>query len=279
MFGLPQDLKSVFHWKHSSWFIALAAGAALTASLADKFALSYIFLFVTAVLSVGCWLTSDTLSRKRSSGMRLYSANGTFLIVSDENLRRWQLIPTICILVFFLLGFWVIRYLQIQKELQAYVGQLVPASDPTPFNPCDPIPPDYLTVFLGNNAAATNHFPHVVLDVGGYPLISLDRSMDGSVAVILTIRSPDGKIVVSMDTTGFTVNEHNQLKFNRPDRSTLTVMDQEERQWLYARYLNKHSFKLDGMIRIPGRGFLPLQLIGMERSCAMSLNGIDISVR
>jgi hypothetical protein len=279
IFEMP-SMRRVFHW-YPAVTIPFIWGAGGYMIQLDKFGLAYCFFILAAVWSVGCWLTSNSLRhRRRLLRLRKNKQSSEILRHLTITYQLWKWGVVVGIVVLLCLSVWLVSNMELTKELQAFSGRLIPACDPTPINPCDPVPPDYLTVFLGNNATATNNFPHTVLEVAGSPVISLDRSADGSIAVILTIRSQDNNVVVSMDKSGFVVNERNQLKFKRSDRNTLTVMDQQEKQWLYARYLNPYSFKLDGMIGIPGRGFIPLQLLaGMDRSCAMSLNGIDISIK
>jgi len=156
---------------------------------------------------------------------------------------------------------------QEEKALQSFNGRLFPASDPIPANPCGDIAQGDVLLLLGNNAMAVNHFPQIILRVHGRTILSVDRDPDGSMIVMLEIRSADNRIVVRLNRDGFIVNPNNYLEMRRPDRSTLYVTDQEDRQHINARYANPKTFVLNGAVDIPGRGLLLLQLSVIQNSC------------
>jgi len=132
-------------------------------------------------------------------------------------------------------------------------------------------------LFLGDNVIFVRRFPHTVLGVGGYSAVSVNRDSQGFIAVRLEIRSEDGRIIVLMADNGFVINQNNYLQMERPNKSTLAVMDQTGKQVIFARYLNPHVLVLEGEVSVPGHGNIPLQLTNFHRSCiGVAGDGVDI---
>ena len=109
---------------------------------------------------------------------------------------------------------------QHEEELaEALRGKLVPGNEPTPANYCPAPQPGDLLLFFGNeeqhNAALVSRFPHVVLRSAlRGPMVTLDR--DGNmIAILLDIKSSDGKIIARLNSSGWVVNRNNVLSASR----------------------------------------------------------------
>ena len=270
---MPWTLRSVFHWKYSNWAIAVFGGAALSAAFADKFVAAYAFLAVAAVYSAGCWLTSDTLAKKRRS-VALYGPDNKRFGAAARVSRAWRFIPTACILVLFgLIGYWI-RGIQVDKELESLHGWLYPGSEVDPHT-CGPTPDDTVTMYLGEVTSIVKWFPHTVLRVRGKDRITVNRRKDGAMAVSLDVFSLDGRIVASINENEIQINPNNYFMKKRT-RNTLLVLDQQKRPILSVVYLNPKAFKVDAMLFYPDFG--PVTLWGLSHVCS-GYSVVDISVQ
>jgi hypothetical protein len=237
--------KSVFHWKFTNWVIGICGGAALTTALAAEFDLAYLFLFVAAFYSIGCWLTSDTLAMKfRPKSSKLYGADGKLLPVLSNRPLGWLLAPTIAILVLFgSFGFWI-RGLQDDKELESLSGWLYPAGEHVNIQ-CPLAHPDDLILMIGTNAFIADKFPHTVIAINCDNILSVERDANGRIGVTLAILDKDGKVVVSVDHGQFTVNKNNFFRINRyHSKSTISVIDQSNQEVLYLHLANRNLLQL-----------------------------------
>jgi hypothetical protein len=256
--ALP-SMRQVFHWKHAGWAIAVFGGAALTSALADQFALAYAFILICSVYSVGCWLTSDRLEQKqpRSSVLLL---DGTSYVPSARNYRLWQILPSLLIVVFFSGCVYSVHHLQLARELEQSEDWLYPASDPEPTCSSQfPLPDNAIALYLGNSrlVAGKNISMWPVLIPQdrriGVPILVVEQDSRGGVALDIDVRGEDGRIVARISRNFFVLNRNNMLTKQRPDRSTLIVIDQSGNEVLNVRYLNRKSIHLLGTFYVTGQ--------------------------
>ena len=135
-------------------------------------------LMVAAIWAIGAWLVSEELEKKKPrklKGNQELQAQKYAKAMRRYSFWRWSK-P---IAVVWLLGVAaaLVNHKQIEKELQSNSGYLVPASDPTPPNPCGqaPLPKGALLVILGERAAWTMQFPATVLSIDKEDILVLDR--------------------------------------------------------------------------------------------------------
>lgn len=123
------------------------------------------------------------------------------------------------------------------------------------------------------------HFPRTVVaiqDVGS--AITLDRANDGSIGVVMDIRSRDRRIIARLSPNGFVVNKNNFLEM-RKDRSSLIVVDEYGNEVLNARYLNPNAFVLKGLLTYPDRNPIPLSFAPrMRHICLSNAGSIDLMI-
>ncbi len=125
-------------------------------------------------------------------------------------------------------------------------GELLPADQPDPPNICkDPIPDNALKVFLGAAVLYTQGTSVDAVVVGAEPVVSLERSSNGTLLINATVRSPDGRIIAQVVSGKFFINPNNYYRAES-DKSTLTVYDQQGHIALKVRYLNPLSVLVMG---------------------------------
>jgi hypothetical protein len=136
-----------------------------------------------------------------------------------------------------------------QEELSKSLGgRLLPGNQP--FTHLCEAPKGSVVVLYGDHMGSiVSTFPHLVVasrHLG--PFISLDRSWDGSIRVLMDVRSEDRKIIVRLDEDGFVVNRSNSLEV-KTDRSSLSVIDEYGDEVLNIRYLNPREISVSGTLQ------------------------------
>ena len=101
------------------------------AAMADKFALSYLFLVVAAVYALGCLLTSQTFAIKALSRSVLYLPGGHQTRIFIR--WKWSITFTLLMIIPFLVAWCWVAHLEYQKELESLAGRLVSANEPDGF--------------------------------------------------------------------------------------------------------------------------------------------------
>jgi hypothetical protein len=243
-------LRAIFHWKYANWTIALAWGTGVSAAFADKFILAYVFLFLSALYSMGCWVTSDTFTRKFLTTSLLYLPNG-YRRGRTNNFRA-VMIPTLAIVVFFFACLYWVRNLQIEKELESLQGWLYPAEEKVDIH-CPQLQPNDLVLMCGSNSYIARRFPLAAIEFNCEKILTIDRDVNGRVAASITIRDKGGKVIVDLDHGQFTVNRNNYLKIDRQgSRSTLIVTDQYKQEVLYLHLANSSVLQFRAMFYYRG---------------------------
>ncbi len=254
-------LRGAFHWQYSGvlifFFYALAfamvgIGMALE-PFEELFNFAHLFLLVSTIWAIGWWLASDVLEEKKPKLTRKQKKHNEK--VSLATYRAWQWIPTILIVLAFLCSRKLTSRIELARELSLNHGWLVPADDPDPTaNPCaGPFTPkNVLKIHLGKIMAYGSGFPYPILAVDGKKELFVDRDEKGRVAISLDIRSPDERIIATIEKGKFAVNQNNFLDMEHPDRSTLIVRDQYKKQVLNVRYKNRTNLELSALLQYPG---------------------------
>jgi len=194
-----------------------------------------------------------------------------------QRLQQQSSVSVYLVILFFALqlSVVVIQYMQdnavkLKSELESYQGTLIAANDPTPasstcpdiskpiFIPSmnktiSPVTDKSLYVFLGNNLEVVNEFPSQILKYQNgsstSPIITIDKDSYGGILLTADIRdSENNDIIARISNNEFTINHNNILNMSRPDRSTLSVIDQAGNQVLSVRYLNPSAIRLLGTL-------------------------------
>ena len=166
-----------------------------------------------------------------------------------------------------------------EEELaESFSGKLVAGSVPTPANGCDgsSIPPNALLVLLANgNTAYGSRFPHSVFAVNGETLLKLVEISPGVIAPVMDIRGRDGKIIARFDESGFVIG--NRLAVERPDASTLKVLDEYGDEAVSMHFLNPHAISISGFFFYRNVK-VPIALPAMITNSCAGDNGVDFEI-
>jgi hypothetical protein len=126
------------------------------------------------------------------------------------------------------------------------------------------------------DATWTNKFPQAVISYGDDPVLTLDRSEGGNIAVSLKVVDKSGDLVTSIDRNELNIANHALLTHKpRPDKSTLVVFDEGGNEALYVRYLNKKAIYIRGYMYLGGRRWV-IDFPG-ENNCIGGF-GVDMKI-
>jgi hypothetical protein len=203
------------------------------------------------------------LEKKRPKIRRATKNNPTPTQPTSQDERRWRMWCTLPVLVILavsaILCAWT-RVLQNDFELDRLADWLYPASDPDPA--CStkfPLPDNAIALYLGNSRLVAGKKVSMWGALNPQdrriptPILIVEQGSRGRIALDLDIRGSDGKIIARIVRNYFVINPNNILTKSRPDRSTLTVTDQEGSQVLNVRYLNQHGIHLLGKFYVIGQ--------------------------
>lgn len=138
------------------------------------------------------------------------------------------------------------------KETQTS-GILTPDNKPIPDNPiCKNIPSNAIALFFGNSVAYTSTFPHTVIEVGGQPLLIIDKQKE-NITITAKFFSNDGRVIAELKENQFFINPNNYFRIERPNDHILIVYDQQGNQTLNVHFLNSSVIKLLGRFYLPNR--------------------------
>ena len=128
---IPTFLR-VLRWKYSGWAIGVSLPLGVGLVLNDKFAFAYFCFAIAMPLSIGAWVLSDELEKRRPRQRRATKRNPNPRPIRKadiSNYRRWRILPVAGILIFFLILLVWTRSLQVEKELPlwavGYIQQMI----------------------------------------------------------------------------------------------------------------------------------------------------------
>jgi hypothetical protein len=128
-------------------------------------------------------------------------------------------------------------------------GALIAADDPVPRTPCGPLPPDGLLMQFGPDAViARGDGPFSPVRVGTCPALTLKRTRDGLMLDGFGYDS-DGNVVYRIASNRFEMIIRGFLKIERPDKSSLRIVDDIQRETLRVRYINRNTIAVRGTFR------------------------------
>jgi hypothetical protein len=268
-------------WKHANWLVGISFTLAAFMLRLDQVEMT-IFLWSTGMFwGIALWWNSKHCQR----------------LTSDLNKRRKIYVVDrplqigVTMLVLFLWGLGSVQLIDYKrgKDLEKLHGELYPGFEDSPAEICrSPVPYDAVKLFLGDNEIVVRQFPHRVLSIRGIgDVLTLDRTLNGTIAILMEVRDAHNKVIVRLDKNGFDENPafRDTYKPFHPDRSTLIIKDSNGNESLNAHYLNATTLTLTGVLQYPGRPAIPLQLRGASRGCldsnasvAGTDTGVDIAI-
>ena len=227
---------------------------------------AYVFLACALIWSIGYWLTSDALLKRRPKKLRKRRR-------SRGSYAEWKWGVPSALVTCFVLG--AVGLLHVQSWT-SQCGFLLPANDALPFSPCGVIGSDSIALYLGGivSVVPKRSFPHAVLSIDGAGKLTLIRRWDGAIAASIDFYGMNGTKTGGLADNNLAPDGNHSLRLERPDRSTLIVKDRQGMELVRLRYLNRSAVKLEAFLFFPG--FAPLQIKGdpqMEIPCLYSSQG------
>jgi hypothetical protein len=259
MFSANQDwysvrmrLRELLQLPKTAGGVATLMTASWSAAHYGDFPLAYLCVALAAL-----WVNLYVLAlvaRHHERPPVLYSATNKPLVRSSAPYRWWQVLAALVIVCVFSPVVYWIRGTQIDKELESLSGWLYPANEVVAV-PCpkDMISPNDVIVLMGREGYVGAVFPVTLLAIGCDKVISLDRDVNGRIALTLTVLDREGKVVVDLERGHFDVNKNNYFKIDRKgSRSTLAVVDQYKQEVLYLHFANKNVLLARALLHYRG---------------------------
>lgn len=168
-------------------------------------------------------------------------------LASRDARKQWTVIGMAAIWI--ATGFSWLLLNRIAPPNPHWSGALIAANDPMPRTPCGAPPPDGILILFGPDAViARGNGPFTPVRIGTCPALTLTRTPDG-----LTIDAfgydSDGNVVYRVAKNRLEMIIRGFLKTERPDKNTLRIMDDVQRETLQVRYLNRTSVAVRGTFR------------------------------
>jgi hypothetical protein len=128
---------------------------------------------------------------------------------------------------------------------------LIPGNKPAPHSGCDGrlknLPNGAIAFFLGSNGFwATNDKQNDILKLDGEVIISMKRKEIG-LLFSAEMFDTDHKLVAKINNNKSILIPKNYSYNERPDRSTLALYDDQDKEMLYIEYLNKQNVLIRGV--------------------------------
>ncbi len=247
-----KPLQSFFHWNYSGGIILFCWGSVMacvgiaTFFAEDAFFFNWAYFFSVAALvwSLGYWLTSDTLEKRRRLTRRQRRGLEPHSWIAY---RFLQYGGCVLILIVFAGSVFFIRGAAIRKQLQSNVGLLIPGNDPPIETPCGRGPE--LKLIFGPTAAKAERFPLNVIVINDEPVLILDRLGDGRIAISTDIYDSNHDIVTEILRNHYDVDS-SAFKIIRNDLSSLSVVIRRDKEEvLNIRYNNPETLSILGVFR------------------------------
>lgn len=148
---------------------------------------------------------------------------------------------------------------------------------------CANAPSDALIVAWGSNASWSVAMPHTIIQMGGEPMLAVDREGERLIVTKLKVTDDRGDAVAVADGEGtFWIKDGSRR--SRPNGSTLIVYDYADNEILRLVYANPRTLVVTGVFRKDGSAPLVMSdqrtlMAGMtmQGSC-FGNNGIDVSI-
>lgn len=210
-------------------------------------------LCVAAIWGISTWLVSADLQKKRPRKIRKQTEFQIDKYRRDmRRYRFWQLSIPFLIVFLFVLAFVLVNNKREEKELQSLVGWLIPGSDDIKAETCGSKREGGITLLWDGNASYVVEFPHAFIRTLGVDRLLFEKDVNGKVSITTSIFDPDGHIIATIEKGHFTINKNNYFIMERPDQSTLRIVDLRNNEVLHFRYCNPRVMTIRALLYFPG---------------------------
>jgi hypothetical protein len=176
----------------------------------------------------------------------VFSAAVFYELASWEAPRKWTAISLTAIWATIAIAFFILNALAPPNP--HWTGPLIAANEPTPQTACGPKRNSFLILFGPQTVMAQGDGPFTAIQVGTCPALSLQRTASGLTVDAFGYDS-DGNVVYRIVRNSFSMVLRGFLKAARPDKSTLRIADELDRESLMVRYLNRDTALVRGTFR------------------------------
>ncbi len=129
-----------------------------------------------------------------------------------------------------------------------WTGPLIAANEPMPLTACGGAKNSFLMEFGPQTIMAQGNGPFTPIQVGTCPALTLKRTAAGLMIDAFGYDS-DGNVVYRIARNNFEMVLRGFLKAERPDKSTLRIVDELGNESLSVRYLNHDAVAVRGTFR------------------------------
>jgi hypothetical protein len=199
-------------------------------------------LLFVALVYQGLWSSWRPLTVLTVASV--FSAAALYELASREAPRRWAAIDLIAIWAGAALTYLVFNI--VNPPNPHWTGALIAANEPTPPTTCDQN--SFLMMFGPQAVIAHGDGPFTPIQVGTCPALTLERTTSGLMINAFGYDS-DGNVVYRITRNRFEMVLRGFLKAERPDKSTLRIVDEQEHESLSVRYLNQNAVAVRGTFR------------------------------
>jgi hypothetical protein len=176
----------------------------------------------------------------------VFSAAAFFELASSEASRKWTTVSLTAIWTSAAIAFLILNMLAPLNP--HWTGPLIAAGEAMPQTACGPAQNSFLMVFGPHTIMARGNGPFTPIQVGTCPPLTLERTASG-----LTVNAfgydSDGNVVYRIVRNSFTMVLRGYLKAERPDKSTLRIVDDQDHESLVVRYINRNAVTVRGTFR------------------------------
>lgn len=167
---------------------------------------------------------------------------GVFYLAGAIQHKWWGFWLAVC-----LIGYFAIAGAK-ERELAKVEGTVVPGYEPTPLLQCR-INPESFTVILGNNVFTNVTFPHVILQFGRRPVLTMERDVKGMYSITYNLVDDRGDTLVSATKSKY--SRRLGVRAERSDKSHLKVYDHKDDVVFDFNFLNDRTIRISGVFRDP----------------------------
>ncbi len=199
-------------------------------------------LLFVALIYQGLWSSWRPLTVLTIASV--FSAAVLYELASREAPRRWAAISLATIWAGAALTYLVVN--TVNPPNPHWTGALIAANEPTPQTACDQ---NSFRMLIGPQAViAHGDGPFTPIQVGTCPALTLVRTNSGLMIDAFGYDS-DGNVVYRITRNRFEMVLRGFLKAERPDKSTLRIVDEQGHESLSVRYLNHNAVAVRGTFR------------------------------
>ena len=201
-------------------------------------------LLFVALVWQGLWSSWRPLTLLTTASV--FSAAAFYELASREARQAWTAISLAAIWAAAAIFYLVLN--DLDPPNPHWTGPLIAAGEPVPRTACGGAKNSFLMVFGPQAVIAHGDGPFTPIQVGTCPALTLEQTASGLMIDAFGYDS-DGNVVYRIARNNFEMVLRGFLKAERPDKSTLRIVDEEGHESLAVRYLSRDAVTVRGTFR------------------------------